>query len=108
MTRRLTERNLSSQDESPDLGDAYSYTLPEIISNSLTNKFDLVMLNAKLFDKLFGKTQIVWQILTLFGKHLFCLADIIFVRQTNFVLQIHCFCLANRLRDFEMCRMNRV
>ena len=55
------------------------------------------MLNAKLFDKLFGKTQIVWQILTLFGKHLFCLANIIFVWQTIFVWQIHCFCLANTI-----------
>ena len=55
------------------------------------------MLNAKQFDKLFGKTQIVWQILTLFGKHLFCLANIIFVWQTFFVWQIHCFCLANTI-----------
>ena len=59
--------------------------------------FDLVMLNAKQFDKLFGKTQIVWQILTLFGKHLFCLANIIFVWQTFFVWQIHCFYLANTI-----------
>ena len=55
------------------------------------------MLNAKQFDKLFGKTQIVWQILTLFGKHLFCLANIIFVWQTFFVWQIHCFRLANTI-----------